>query len=67
MSDELSKKNKDEYKSFKFGNYKIKFRKKIFKYVLIIIAVVFVGFPYLDLKMPTHSLINFQNSDELNK
>ena len=58
------KKIKDEFKSFEFGNYKIRFRKKIFKYALIIGAIVFVGYPYLNLNIPTHSLTDLKNFKE---
>ena len=61
MSDD---KNQNEFKSFKFGNYKIRFHKKIFKYVLIIGVIIFVGYPYLDLNIPTHSLIHLKNFKE---
>ncbi|MDC1133694.1 hypothetical protein OAT42_02105 [Alphaproteobacteria bacterium] len=65
MSKKIQEKNKDEYKSFKIGNYKIRIRKKTFKYTLIFIIIIFIGFPYLDLKMPTHSLTDLQNSKEI--
>ena len=57
-------KNQNEFKSFKFGNYKIKFCKKIFKYELIIGVIIFVGYPYLNLNIPTHSLTDLKNFKE---
>ena len=61
MSDD---KNQNEFKSFKFGNYKIRFHKKIFKYVLIIGVIIFAGYPYLNLNIPTHSLTHLKNFKE---
>ena len=57
-------KNQNEFKSFKFGNYKIRFSKKIFKYVLIIGVIIFAGYPYLNLNIPTHSLTHLKNFKE---
>ena len=59
------KKIKNEFKSFELGNYRIRFRKKIFKYVLIIGAIIFVGYLYLDLNILTHSLIDPKSFKEL--
>ena len=61
MSDD---KNQNEFKSFKFGNYKIRFSKNIFKYVLIIGVIIFAGYPYLNLNIPTHSLTHLKNFKE---
>ena len=60
----IDDKNQNEFKSFKFGNYKIRFRKKIFKYVLIIEVIIFAGYPYLNLSIPTHSLTDLKNFKE---
>mgnify|MGYP006160167303 FL=1 len=57
-------KNQNEFKSFKFGNHKIRFRKKIFKYVLIIGVIIFAGYPYLNLNIPTHLLTDLKKFKE---
>ena len=51
-----------KYVSFKIGNYKIRFNKKIFKYVFIIGTIFILGLPYINLKLSTHSLTHLQNS-----
>lgn len=53
-----------KYVSFKLGNYKIRFNKKIFKYTLIIGVIIIIGLPYINLKIPTHYITSFQNSKE---
>ena len=58
------KKNENHFKSFKFGKFKIRFRKKIFKYVLIIGVIIFAGYPYLNLNIPTHSLTDLKKFKE---
>ena len=52
----MKKEIKDEFKAFELGNYKINFRKKVFKYALIIGVIIFVGYPYLNLNIPIHPL-----------
>lgn len=55
---------KIKYVSFKLGNYKIRFNKKIFKYTLIIGIIIIIGLPYINLKIPTHYITSFQNFKE---
>ena len=65
MNDKKTPKIKDEFKSFTFGNYKIRFRKKVFKYVFIAIIIIFVGYPYLNLNIPTHFLTQSKDLKQL--
>ena len=65
MNDENKQMKKNEFKSFKLGNYKITFSKKTFKYSLIVIVIIFIVYPYLNLNVPTHSLTHLNIVKEL--